>query len=355
MKTPSGPVRVAVISILLFFTPLFAKGQTQLYFESLLAYDYGAISGETKDDLCGFHGKYLNFRFDAQICNNLSFSYRQRLNHLTTVNFFDATDWIHLDWTPAPWVSLSAGKQVVAIGGYEYDRAPIDLYYCSEFWNNIPCYQIGASAAFNVSEHDQLLVQFCNTPMRAWTGNNKYAVNLMWYGTHGLYESMWSANAIQCVDGFIYYLALGNRFNFTDWLRLDLDLMDRYTPTADVFSDFSVMTELSAEVIPGLRIHGKYTFDYNNQSTDIEKFQYRDYLVLPGTKLQMASGGVEYQPLSSDRDLVKVFASAGYSWGVNGNPYGTMIDAGLYAQVGLKFRLDILKSVSFIKEKIDKE
>ncbi len=353
MKTPGGPVRVAVITIIALCVPFLAKGQTNLYFETLFSYDYNTVGGSFDSGSSGLHGKYLNFRFDGKICDKLSFSYRQRLNKLTTTNFFDATDWIHLDWNAAPWVCLSAGKQVVAIGGYEYDRAPIDLYYCSEFWNNIPCYQFGASAAFNVSDHDQLLVQFCNSPMRGWAGNNKFAVNLMWYGSHGFYDTMWSANAIQCIDGFIYYLALGNRFNFTDWLRMDLDLMDRYTPKAGILSDFSLMAELSGEVIPGLRIHGKYTFDRNSQPTDKEIFQYRDYLVLPGTQLQMVSGGVEYQPMKSDRDFVKLFACGGYSWGVNGNPSGTMLDRGLQIQAGIKFRLDILRAVSFIKEKTE--
>lgn len=355
MKTCSGPVRVALVITLFLSVPFLAKGQTRLYFESLFAYDYELVSGEADKQSCGLHGKYLNFRFDGQICDNLSFSYRQRLNKNTDATFFSATDWLHLDWKVTPKIQLSAGKQVVAIGGYEYDRAPIDLYYCSEFWNNIPCYQIGVSAAFNVSDNDQLLLQVCNSPMRSWAGNNSYAVNFMWYGSHGFYETMWSANAIQCVDGFIYYLALGNRFNITDWLRWDIDLMDRYTPKTNAFGNLSLMTELSGCIAGQVRIHGKYTYDVHKASELYDDMlENRDYLVLPGTELQMVSGGVEYHPLRKDPDFVKLFASAGYSWGVNGNPSGTMIDKGLKIQAGLKFRLDILRSVSFIKEKIEK-
>lgn len=350
MKTLSGPVRVAVIIFFLICVPCLAKGQTRLYFESVFAYDYESVAKEVNDDATGFHGRYLTMRFDGRICDGLTFSYRQKFNS-TPNAFFDTVDWLHLDWQATPWFSLSAGKQVVAIGGFEYDRAPIDLYYCSEFWNNIPCYQIGVSAAFNVSDNDKLLLQFCNSPMRGWAGNNKYALNFMWYGTHGFWETMWSANAIQCADGNIYYLALGNRFNITKWLRLDLDLMDRYTPGTGVADDFSIMTELSAEVVKGVRLYGKYTFDFHKYSETAT----RDYLVHPSTEINMASGGVEYHPLRTEPDLLRLFVMGGYSWGSNGNPAGVMVDKGLKIQAGMKLRLDVIKSISFIKEKIDKQ
>lgn len=351
MKTPCGPVRVALITIIAFCAPFLAKGQTNLYFETLFSYDCNTVAGAFDAESSGLHGKYLNFRFDGQICEGLTVSYRQRLNKPTTENFFDATDWIHLDWKVTPKICLSAGKQVVAIGGFEYDRAPIDLYYCSEFWNNVPCYQIGGSASFDVSEKDKLLVQLCNSPMRGWAGNQKYALNLMWCGSHGSWDTIWSANAIQCISGNIYYLALGNRFNFTDRLRLDVDLMDRYTPQTGVLDDVSVMTELSGMATSSVRVYGKYTFDSHKMSSAYsEDFAFRDYLVRPGTDLNMVSAGVEYHPLRSASDFVKLFAAGGYSWGNNSNPNGIMADKGLCLQAGLKFRLDVLRSLPFTKE-----
>ena len=47
--------------------------------------------------------------------------------------FFNATDWFYVDYKPTEQWTLSAGKQVIDIGGWEYDYAPINLYYCSEF------------------------------------------------------------------------------------------------------------------------------------------------------------------------------------------------------------------------------
>jgi hypothetical protein len=82
----------------------------------------------------GFRGKYLNVLLSGDIGKHWSYSYRQRLNKAhANQSFFDATDWIHLTYTLNKHWSFNAGKQVVGIGGYEYDRAPIDLYFCSEY------------------------------------------------------------------------------------------------------------------------------------------------------------------------------------------------------------------------------
>ena len=104
---------------------------TQLFGETRLGFHSQNSEWHANDDKTGFLGDYLNFRIDGQIVSGLTFSYRQRFNKTTTKNFFDATDWMHLDWKATPKLTLSAGKQVVAIGGYEYDRAPIDVYYSS--------------------------------------------------------------------------------------------------------------------------------------------------------------------------------------------------------------------------------
>ncbi len=44
---------------------------------------------------------------------------------------------MYLNYEIGRW-GVQGGKEVVAIGGFEYDRAPIDLYSCSVFWNNVP-------------------------------------------------------------------------------------------------------------------------------------------------------------------------------------------------------------------------
>lgn len=363
MRITSGPARVFTVisSILLFCAPSFAQKSdntfrlNDFYFETRLGYE-GLMAGERHEldkDASGFRGSWLNMRLDGQIGDRLSYSYRQRFTKGTSRAFFDATDWIHLDWKATDWLTLSGGKQVVAIGGYEYDRAPIDLYYCSEFWNNIACYQMGVSASFNVSEQDMLLAQVCSTPMRGYitdgyitdengkpAGNSKMGFNFMWYGTHGFYETMWSANAFQNTsDTWMYYVALGNRFNITKWLRLDVDFMNRMSAHQEFFKDWSLMTEISAAPVDGLRIHLKYTWDYNQTDSN------EDHLVIAGTDMMGISGGVEYSPLKDNRGALRLFALAGYNSGVNANSYGTLMGNEIRFQAGIKFRLGVLEGI----------
>jgi len=342
----------ASLSAILLSVSAFSQVRVNdFYFETRLGYEVAADNGEFNHGVSGFHGSWLNMRLDGQITDKLTYSYRQRFTKGTTRNFFDATDWIHLDWQATDWLTIGGGKQVVAIGGYEYDRAPIDLYSCSEFWNNIACYQFGVSASAAATENDTFLLQLCNSPMRGYMGaNNKVAINLMWYGSHGFYETMWSVNAFQNntkeaadLEGtstWMYYLALGNRFNFTDWLRLDVDYMNRMAACQTMFKDFSIMAELSAAPCEAVRIHAKYTIDYNDAKVS------NDHLVMLGTQLHGISGGIEYFPVKSARNAVKLFALGGYYLGENGNPAGgEMVPGSLSIQAGVKFRLDILEGI----------
>ena len=318
---------------------------TQIFGETRLGFHSANSEGHANDDKTGFRGDYLNFRIDGQIVSGLTFSYRQRLNKNSSASFFDATDWLHLDWKAAPSLTLSAGKQVVAIGGFEYDRAPIDLYYCSEFWQNIACYQLGVSAAYDLTQHDQLLLQVCNSPFRTdeLCGNNTYAFNLMWYGHHGVWETMWSANVLNRTRSrYMTFVALGNRFNITPQMHLDVDVMNRMTGDCGPFHDFSVMTELSYQPTASLRCHLKYTHDENNSDDP------SDLLVHAGTTINMFSGGVEYAPLKDHREALRIFALAGYAYGTNTNPGGTVLyDSSLgqtvknqlLAEVGVKIKI----------------
>lgn len=313
----------------------------ELYFETRLGFQGEHLDGKAVDDATGFRGQYLNFRLDGQITRGLTYSYRQRLNRNTNQSFFDATDWIHLDWQATPRWGFSAGKQVVAIGGYEYDRAPIDLYYCSEFWNQIPCYQLGVSASCQVAPQDRLLLQVCNSPLRAWSGGNTYAINLMWYGHHGWWETMWSANAVPTSPHrWISYLALGNRFHLGSRLHLDVDWMNRASKGQGIISDMSLMSELSLQAHATTRCFVGYTYDQNKSGTSA------DVLVLDGTRLHRTSAGVEVSPLRRYPRSLRAFAAVSYNWGTNSNPQDVNQNRQFLGQAGIKFQLDVLQGIT---------
>ena len=207
------------------------------------------VKDKAVKDNCGFKGQFLNLKVSGNIGEYFDYSFRQRLNNTNfNSNFFDATDWLYIDFHPLKQATLSAGKQVVAIGGYEYDRAPIDLYFNSEFWNMVPCYDWGVSASYTFNNNrDNILFQFCESPFRTFYKHvDMYAYNLLWVGRHGMWSSLWSVNLMEWAQGkFINYIALGNRFDFTSKLALELDFMNRASSHQRFLcKNFSIMGEL---------------------------------------------------------------------------------------------------------------
>ena len=324
------------LSVLFALLPLtvFAQDSELLTLRLEARFDY---MQEYVDDLkvndnSGFKGRYLNIRMDGNLMDGLSYSYRQRLNKpIANASFFDATDWLHLTYTHKNW-SVSAGKQIVAIGGYEYDRAPIDLYFCSEYWNNIACYQLGVSGAYTTSDgKDKILFQVCESPFRKNGANvdneEMFAYNLMWYGNHGFFGTMYSVNFMEYLPGkFINYISLGHRFTFGKF-ALELDIMNRAMSGSDFFlNDYSVMGELSWKPIDRLNVFVRATYDRNNTVTG-------DFCVAPGTDLLRAGIGVEFYPIKNYRNL-RLHLNGCYTDGDSPmttvlRPEQTIMDAGL--------------------------
>ena len=193
---------------------LFAQNDraiTKLELETRIDYQRVYIGNQEINDDCGFKGKYLNFRFDGNLTDNLSFSYRQRLNKAhANQSFFDATDWLYLNYNINKKWSVAFGKQVVAIGGYDYDRAPIDSYTYSEYLNNIPCFQMGGSVSYALNENNKLTLQICESPFRK-ADEDMYAYNLFWSGRFFKdLETLYSVNMLEYLPGkFINYISLG--------------------------------------------------------------------------------------------------------------------------------------------------
>ncbi|MBQ2415370.1 MAG: porin [Alistipes sp.] len=314
------------------------KNELHLQAETRIDYNGEFLKSDESNGKMSFNGKYLNVILSGTIGDNFSYAYRQRLNKAhADQSFFDATDWIYLSYAPSSNWQFSAGKQVVAIGGYEYDRAPIDLYFCSEYWNNIACYQFGLSATYATkSGNDKLLFQVCQSPFRA-NADNMYAYNLMWMGSHKWYQTIWSVNLIeQMPKDYIAYLALGNQFSFGDF-RLQLDYMLRASNSDILFKDYSIMGEASYTIADKINIFGRITYDMNNTLGAVN-----DFCVMPDTELTRLGAGVEFYPLPKNNRAIRLHAAYSHTLGHNGNPNGALQDGQSMFTVGLKWKIDII-------------
>lgn len=331
-------------ALLAVFTTALAAQENEivnLRIETRLDYTQEYLQEEKVNGNSGFKGKYLNIRMDGTVAEGLTYSYRQRLNKPNKdASFFDATDWITVTYEKNNW-GISAGKQVVGIGGFEYDGAPIDLYFCSEYWNNIPCYKIGVSGSYTTDDtKDKFMFQICESPFRTNALNimNKemFAYNAMWYGSHDMFSSIWSVNMIEYLPGkFINYIALGNRFTFGDF-TLDLDIMNRAVTAGDFFGkDMSVMGKFQWSPSPRLNIFAKVTHDFNNSDES------GDWCVLPGTRITRVGGGLEYFPFKKTSDL-RLHINCCYTDGVNSSPSGALQPQQTIVDAGITWKMNLL-------------
>ncbi|MBR5465153.1 MAG: porin [Alistipes sp.] len=305
--------------------------------ETRIDYLRESIDGVRDHESSGFKGQELSLDLDGEIGHGFSYAYRQRLNtNHDNESFFDATDWLHLTYTtPNERWAFSAGKQVVGIGGYEYDLAPIDCYFYSEYCSNIACYQLGASITHTLKNgNDSFMAQVTESP--ACLGEEMFAYNLMWMGEHDWFESIYSVNAMEYIPNeYIYYIALGNRFTMGP-VVLELDFMNRATDHQTFFfRNCSVMGTAKVEVCPYVQLQAKVSYDVNR--TD----NIADFCVAPGTELTRVGGAVEFFPIKGKRN-VRLHAAYCYTMGSSDTELTVLQDKHSRLDIGLTWRMNLL-------------
>ena len=302
-----------------------------------------AIDGKEVYGASGFKARYFNLRMDGQIAPKFTYSWRQRFSKVNKdASFVDNTDWLNINYKATDNWSFNAGKQAVWIGGWEYDRAPIEIYYCSEYWNNVNCFQLGASATYTTTKgNDSFTFQICQSPYGP-LGLDKnlddlYAYNLYYFGSHGCYKAIHSVNFVEYEKGkFDAYFVLGNQFKFGN-TTLELDFMNRGTTAKEfMLKNYSIMAELSQMVAQCVNIFAKVTYD--KAGADAQPL-----FVHPNTDLTRFGGGIEYYPMGN-RD-VRLHAAYVYNIGKNGNPGGTALDKGSFLTVGITWKIDALQGL----------
>lgn len=327
-------------TILLTMTALSASSQEKatvnLGMIARIDYQREYQDGTSFDSGCGFRGKNVSVLANGTFGGHFSYKYRQRLyrGH-GTESFFNATDHLFLTYTLNDRWSFSAGKQTVLVGGFDYDLAPFDVYFISEYSSSISCYRFAVNAFYGFNGgKDRLTAQFCQSPVPGGE-NDLYAYNLMWTGNHGHFSTLWSANLLEYAPGeFVSYLALGTRFTFGK-LSFFLDYMNRsLADKVTFFRDFSVIGKLAYSFNGKLSAFAKATYDANDLEDE------GDWCVLPGTSVARVGGGLEYYPLGNDRLRLHAFFCGGF--GENGNVSGTVMPGRQTANVGLTWKMNFL-------------
>lgn len=330
---------LTLVALFLAMLPVTAQEELiNLELQARVDYMHEQLDGRTIAPNSGFKGRFLNIYLTGRIDEHFSYSYRQRLNkeHLDR-SFFDATDWVYLTYAPSERWSFSAGKQVLHIGGWEYDRAPIDIHFYSEQNSQIACYQMGISATHTFrGGRDRLTLQVAESPFSV-ENENLYGLHLMWAGEHGALRTLYSVSAMEYApNDYIWYVALGHRIELGR-LLLELDLTNRAGKDQGfLLRDCTATAEAVWSLTDRFNVVGKVTYDVNRTHSAANR------IILPGTELTRFGGGVEFYPLKTDRSLC-IHANYCHTTGTNTNPDGVLQPKQGIVDIGIRWRMNLLR------------
>lgn len=230
--------------------------------------------------------EFFNIHLFGHITDNLSYRIRQRMNvAVDKQDPFRATDWLCLNWQVNDKLRFYAGKTAILIGGYEYDSAPIDVYFYSLFCSNLSqgfAFSVGGDYEF--APKQKIAYQISNSPLT--TGYNQYySYNLAWDGWMcDWWKTIWSFNAVENPNGRpLNFIALGNHCVW-DGLAVDVDFVSHNEFDIDKYlTNYSIISKV-------IYTHGKWNFCGKVGYETVGNLEY----IYGGT-------GIEYFPLGDDR------------------------------------------------------
>lgn len=319
-------------------------GKPMLLVESRVDYDRDYINGESQLETSGFKCQMVDVKLQGSIGDKFSYCYRQRLNGLNkNFSFFDSVDWLYLTYKPTENTSLSVGKWVILVAGWEFDPAPIDCFQLSEFTMHFPCYEWGVWGSINTrNKKDQFIAQFCRSPFerlyKARTGGNAemYSYHLVWNGNHGLWHTNWSVNLMERdPHKYLGNISLGNRFVFDDHWTLELDLLNRYASGQKLlFDDITLIGNLKYRMNDQFEAFVRGSYDLNKSGTN------KDELLANGTDIATVGAGVFFYPLKNEK--VRLHARYQYSFGENTTNDPVAVDNRSYVNVGVTWKVRVM-------------
>lgn len=342
MELRKMKIFIILILVAFLFLPTILLSQdtfpsVRLKFDTRFDFTARVPTQDSLSTLSSFDGKYLNIILEGEISDKFSYKYRQRMildSKLGYQSFFNATDWLHLTYKINTKLSVCGGKQIVAIGGFEYDAAPIDLYLWSKFWNNVTCYQIGGTVSYKTTDDKHKIgFQITNSPFSNQTLQGIYSYNLIWYGNFNGFNSIYSLNRIEYEKGhYINYIALGNKLSIKNF-AIEVDLMNRFSEHQnDFIADYSVVCNLKYTLSDKIKAFIKSGYD-QNKAQEPTVLSYYDRYVEPGTQYFFYGAGLEYFPIKDSKD-VRIHAV----WASNNDllQYQTF-------NIGLRWQMNVLK------------
>lgn len=286
LKTTTIKV-TALFAVALFFTSairaqvVFEPIFTQVSLEARADFDYQHVdfNGDESNPF-GFHGKYFNFVVGGNLGDKFSYFFRQRIIAKNgSVSFYDNTDFLYLTYNHNKNWMFRLGKDALAVGGFEYDAAPIDVLFSTNYWDNFYCFQLGGAAAYKSNDGNHMfLAQIANSPYVYYGAGDIYnngikpgdewrmgllAYSLYWSGKFGHFNTLYSVNMFERPDhNYLNYIALGNKIIYNRW-DFYLDLIHHSLSTNDWGKDFAAVACFNFHLTEAFNIYGKWAYEQN--------------------------------------------------------------------------------------------
>ncbi|MBO7229872.1 MAG: hypothetical protein J6V20_00465 [Bacteroidaceae bacterium] len=202
-------------------------------------FNYGGENGFNQGK---FYMRQFRIEATGHVTDWLWYRWRQRLNRHNNGNEMidnlpESIDYAAICVRFNKNFSLFAGKQGVAYGGFEYDANPIDIYQYSNMIDYMNNFMTGVTLTYDINPNQQLAFQILDS--RNKSQSDTYGINLEESRLPLVYTLNWNANmcdnkwqtrysasVMEEVKGkYMYYLALGNQFNFSEKCNMYFDIM----------------------------------------------------------------------------------------------------------------------------------
>lgn len=179
----------------------------------------------------GFKGARLSFALGGDINDRFSYYVFHNLHKpITSSDLMAATDQAYLRYRMKDNLWFRAGKFPINYGSWEYDAAPIDIYYYTRMFLEAHFFQPGLEAVYILpTGKDAIELQACRSLDAKDNEFDLFTFSASWRGNFGFFKPLYSFNVSQLSAhaGLRYDIALGNQFIYGPY-KVELDLMNRY-------------------------------------------------------------------------------------------------------------------------------
>lgn len=333
-------------------------------------FNQGGVNGLSQG---AFRINQLRIEAKGKVNDWLSYRWRQRLNRdndgsndidnaPTSIDIAGIGVKLSDKW------SLFAGKQCAAYGGFEFDLNPIEIYQYSEIINNMSNFMTGLTVTYDFNPNQQLQFQVLNSlneGTEATYGANLeqsrmplvYTLNWNANMFGGFWQTRWSVSLMdEAKDKYMYYVALGNQFNFSKRCNMYIDLMSSTEELdrkgimtnmlggRDMFDDHNAFNAMYNSVVAKVnyRFKPKWNFFVKGMLESAAMFKSEDGVEKGNYRTSLGYvTGVEFYPMDTNLHFYLTFVGQSNFFTERAKMYGNDDYSTQRVSVGFIYQLPV--------------